>query len=263
MSSMINQDDILQRVKNEFNWECCHGVFEDDLNVIKNLIESVVPNDTANKTVFPDFVCNKGFIEHFHVTSGKSNRKGYDITKEESKMAQSHEQFMENVTNSLPEQNQEVLFSQHHTSFWRSGDSIINFHNSLKKAWDNHIKSLKAYDGEKGISCFLVSSDDVIAVKENTVDEQGVFYGDLLSTRKMPYSLAYDNEMLDYLYNYKDIIDFVVYFNLHGHLEVVQLKNIPNLKQMFSKREFILYPLVMMEASSTYGIHVPINHDDY
>lgn len=259
MSLLINQDDILQRVKDGFDWDYCHGVFENDLNKIKSLIDSVVPNDTANKTVFPDFVCNNGFIEHFHVTSGKSNRKGYDITKEESKMAQSHEKFMDEVTDSLPEQNQEVLLSQHHTAFWRNGDSIKNFHKSFKQAWDNHIKSLEAYDGEKNISCFLVSSDDVIAVRENSVDGQGVFYGDLFLTRKIPYCLVYDNELLDYMYNYNDVIDFVIYYNLHGRMEVVQLKNIPNVKQMLLNREFILYPLVTMEASSTYGIHVPID----
>ena len=105
----------------------------------------------------------------------------------------------------------------------------------------------------------MVSSDDVIAVRENSVDGQGVFYGDLFLTRKIPYCLVYDNELLDYMYNYNDVIDFVIYYNLHGRMEVVQLKNIPNVKQMLLNREFILYPLVTMEASSTYGIHVPID----
>lgn len=54
-------------------------MLETKCNVIKNLIDSVVPNDTANKKAFHDFICDKGFIEHFHVTLGKSNRKRYDI----------------------------------------------------------------------------------------------------------------------------------------------------------------------------------------
>lgn len=263
MSSVINQNAILQRVKKVFDYNYCHGVFEDDLATIRNLIEDVEPNDAENKTVFPDFICDKGFIEHFHVTSGKSNRKGYDITKEESKMLQDHENYKETVIDSLPEQNHEILFSQHHTSFWRKGDSLANFHKSFEKTWENHIKNLESYDGEKHISCFLISSDDVIAVYENQVDEHGVFYGNLLSTGKMSYCLAYDNYLLDYMYSFKDKIDFVIYINLfRGCTEIVQLKNIPNLKNMLSNREFVLYPLIFMEASSTYGIHVPVNYKD-
>lgn len=183
MPSPIDQDNILQCLKAWFAFDYCHGVLENDLDEIKELIDSVEPNDTENKTVFPDFICDKGFIEHFHVTSGKSNRKGYDTTKEESKMLQSHENFKEKVIDSLPEQNQEIFFSQHHTSFWRRGDSLANFHKSFEKAWENHVESLNAYNGKKHISCFLISSDDVIAVYEEPVDEHGVFYGELLSTK--------------------------------------------------------------------------------
>ncbi len=259
MSSLINQDDIIQYLKCKFNYDYCHGVLENDLDAIRELIDCVEPNDTANRTVFPDFICGKGFIEHFHVTSGKSNRKGYDITKEESKMLQSHENFMEKVIDSLPEQNQEIFLSQHHTSFWRRGDSLANFHNSFEKAWENHVESLNAYDGKKHISCFLISSDDVIAVHEEPVDEHGVFYGELFSTKKLLYCLAYDNDLLDYMYKYKDVIDFVIYINLvKRNIEIIQLKNIPNIKQMLSNRNLILYPLTTMEVSSTYGIHVPM-----
>lgn len=61
------------------------------------------------------------------------------------------------------------------------------------------------------------------------------------------------------MYKYKDAIDFVIYINLvKENIEIIQLKNIPNIKQMFSNRKIVLYPVPTMVASSTYGIHVPI-----
>ena len=118
MSKVIEENNILISVKNAMNGGSWHGLSENDWKEIETLINLVKPTDSESKTEFPDFVSNNGFIEHFHVTSGNSNRKGYDITTEESKMLKSHESFMNNIDSTLSHNNK-ISFSQHHTQFCR------------------------------------------------------------------------------------------------------------------------------------------------
>lgn len=81
MSSVINQDDILKIVREKACGCSAHGVTDSEWKEFRQLLLSVKSNDSESKTVFPDFISENGFIEHFHVTSGKSSRKGYDVTK--------------------------------------------------------------------------------------------------------------------------------------------------------------------------------------
>lgn len=86
MSKVIEENTILISVKRAMNGNSWHGLSEDDWKEVEDLINSAKLTDSKSKTDFPDFISNNGFIEHFHVTSGKSTRKGYDVTTNESKM---------------------------------------------------------------------------------------------------------------------------------------------------------------------------------
>lgn len=259
MSSVINQDDILSAVREKAYGGSGHGVTDSEWKEFRKLLLSVKSNDSESKTVFPDFVSEDGFIEHFHVTSGKSSRKGYDITKEESKMQQSHEDFMNTVPDNLPKENDgRILMSQHHTSFWRQNDSVDNFHKSFKTCWKDHINHLHDYTGNKHISCFLISSDDVLAVYEHFDDTNGIWFGDLAQKDRINFCLSYDYELLDYIYGYKNEIDYVIYYNtFRGYVEVIKVSNIPAIKEYLPNHRWELYPLQCMETSSTYGMHIP------
>lgn len=259
MSSLINQDDILKTVREKVYGGSGHGITESEWEEFRQLLLSVESNDSSSKTVFPDFISENGFIEHFHVTSGNSSRKGYDITKEESKMQKSHNNFMKNISDNLPKDNNgNILFSQHHTSFWRKNDSVDNFHKSFKVCWEDHIDHLRDYAGNKHISCFMISSDDVLAVYEHLEDENGVGFGDLSRTDRINFCLSYDYELLDYIYDYRDEIDYVIYYNtFRGYVEVIKVSNIPAIKAYLPDHRWKLYPLQCMETSSTYGVHIP------
>lgn len=115
MSKVIEENTILISVKRAMNGNSWHGLSEDDWKEVEDLINSAKLTDSKSKTDFPDFISNNGFIEHFHVTSGKSTRKGYDVTTNESKMLKSHDSFMANINSILPQNNNEILFSHHHT----------------------------------------------------------------------------------------------------------------------------------------------------
>lgn len=259
MSSIINQDDILNAVREKINGDSGHGVTESEWEDFWQLLWSAKPNDSKSKTVFPDFISENGFIEHFHVTSGKSSRKGYDITKEESKMQQSHENFMNAVPDNLPKENDgKIIMSKHHTSFWRQNDSVDNFHKSFKTCWKDHINHLHDYKDNKHISCFMVSSDDVLAVYEHIDDENCVDFGDLARTDRINFCLSYDYELLDYIYGYKNEIDYVIYYNIfREYVEVIKVSNIPAIKEYLPNHRWKLYPFQSMEIASTYGIHIP------
>lgn len=107
MKELINQKEILENVKEIFKRKNYgfHGITFTDKKEFENLLMSVKENDTKNKTEFPDFISENGFVEHFHVTSGKSTRKGYDTTTQESKMQKSHESFMKNFSEKTLETN--------------------------------------------------------------------------------------------------------------------------------------------------------------
>ena len=265
MSSVINQNDILSAVQEKAYGGSCHGVTNSEWEEFRQLLLSLKPNDSESKTEFPDFISENGFIEHFHVTSGKSSRKGYDITKAESKMQQSHEDFMNTVPENLPkDNNSDIIFSQHHTSFWRENDSITNFHKSFKDCWEDHINHLHDYTGNKHISCFMVSSDDDFAVQEHIANKNGVLFGNLARTGRINFCLSYARELLDYIYSYQKEIDYVVYYNIFSeNVEVIKVSNIPAIKTYLSNHIWEVYPCCRIETLSTYGIHVPNFNKEY
>lgn len=179
--------------------------------------------------------------------------------KKESKMQQSREDFMNTVPDSLPKENDNrILMSQHHTSFCRQNDSVDYFHKSFKTCWEDHINHLHDYMGDKHISCFLISSDDVLAVCEHLDDTNGIGFGDLVQKDKINFCLSYDYALLDYIYKYENEIDYVIYYNtFRGYVEVIKVSNIPAIKEYLSNHRWELYSLQCTETSSTYGVHIP------
>lgn len=259
MSKIIDQNEILKAVKKNFDGRSWHGISKSDYEEFNNLLMSVIANDTTTKTEFPDFISQNGFIEHFHITSGKSTRKGYDITTRKAKMQNNHESFRNNINNVFPENNNnKILMSQHHTSFCRENDSIENFHKSFKNCWENHINHLHNYRGKKHLSCFLISSDDVLAIYECMDDENDIFFGDLARREKIKFCLSYDVELLNYIYKYSGDVDYVVYYNINwSYVEVLKITNIPAIKKYLPKHKYELYPLMAVETLNTYGMHIP------
>lgn len=265
MKELINQKEILENVKEIFKRKNCgfHGITSTDKKEFENLLMSVKENDTKNKTEFPDFISENGFVEHFHVTSGKSTRKGYDTTTQESKMQKSHESFMKNFSEKTLEtnNNDEPCESQSETAFLRENDSLENFHKSFKRCWENHIEHLHNYKGNKHLSCFLVSSDDVFEIYEIVQREEGMLFGDLENKEPIKFCLSYDFELLDYMYKYRDDIDYVIYYNKHrNYFELLKIKNIPAIKQVLSERIYEIRSLVTMESLNTYRICKTVNN---
>ena len=71
------------------------------------------------------------------------------------------------------------------------------------------------------------------------------------------YRLSRDKDMLNFLYQYKDEIGYVVFVCCDG-LEVIRLKNIPYLLKLLPW-DFLVYPLVVNQKASVYNISVQGN----
>lgn len=249
---IIDEQVILENVKKKIHCGVAwHGISLKDYDEIDALVKFAKATDTSNKTEFPDFECASGFIEHFHVTSGESSKKGYKITTDKSKDLAQHSKFMEEKS-----ENPSNNFSEFHTSFSRK-DSIENFHKSFKKAWENHIQHLHKYNGKKHISCFLISSDDVLRVKEKLEDENEIIYGDLTNDNII-FCLSYDLELLNYIYSYKEDIDYVIYYNENtDYVEILKTINIPYIMNRIHNKTYKIHSPNVICFSDSYGIHLP------
>lgn len=255
---LIDQDEILESVKSKLDGGSSHGLTNEEYTDVRNLLKSVTPNDTEKQTIFPDFVSEYGFIEHFHVTSGKMNSKGYETLTARAETQRDHEKFMNDTMENLPKNNNDILFTQHHTTICRQHDSLDKFHNSFEKTWCDHIDSLSKYNGQKHISCFMISSDDVLETMESSVAVNGICYGDLVANDIPHFCLAYDTKLLNFMYQYRDLIDYVIYYNMRWkYAEIIKLKNIPALKTFLEHRRYYIGAVLLWETSSTYGIHIP------
>lgn len=259
MSDIIDQNEILNNIKKDFNAGNTHNLTTKDYDCFKKLLKSAKSNDNEHQTKFPDFSSEEGFIEHFHVTSGKSNKKGHAVTIQQSEMKKTHDNFEETITLN---NNNNIAVGGCETSFLRNKDSIENFHKSFKKNWEKHIEHLNKYEGVKHLSCFLISSDDVLIVDENSKDENSICFGDLVNSKK-EYCLSYDKELLNYIYEFRNDIDFVIYYNVgNKKVEVIKTKNIPALQNYFSNRKFKIHSRIVWEDSITYSVSVRNKKDE-
>ena len=216
------------------NWEkqIFYGLYKNDIGDIAFAIRNAKKN---NKTTFPDFILNNGFIEHFKFTASRQNRKG-------SKQMQEQKFFEKQIS---PEQEE---FKKYCDKNLQIGESIQktwsrksceysyeNLVKSFKTNWENHIKKLENYKGNKTLKIFLVENNEFSIemcedIYENYPQNMRQGYGKK-SEHFYMYRLSRDKDMLNYIYNYKDVLDYVIYY--YGeNVEIIKIENIPHLLKL-------------------------------
>lgn len=250
---MKREKQDLEFVKNHIDSSKFDGFTIDEQNELLSLIKNVQPTDTESRTIFPDFISEDGFIEHFEVTSGKETRKGADVVRRRSDAKKEHINVIENKTD-----DKQGTFS-YSTIVDRSNESLAFFTASFKKNWEKHINSLKKYNGAKHASCFLISSDDVLLVGENCCDTNGLFYGNF-PRHRLNFKLCYCFDLLNWIYTFANEIDYVIYYNqLYGCVECIKVSNIPYLMKFMSQRSYSIYtPFSCAEIEITSGVRIEI-----
>lgn len=243
MSSNLKfQDEIELQCLNEviriFNSKDCFGMSEKEVDSFYELLSNTKVNQ--NGTTFPDFIIDKGFIEHFEVTSSLQNKKGSKQKTASIKFAKSSKNFFEQTMKESEEylprsQSFKQDFEEH---------SQKNIQESIKKNWDKHIISCEKFDGEKKNSVFLLEySDHGMLQTATNFDVDCKVYDS--------YKISLDEIMLNWIYQYKDTIKYFILYNKES-LEVVKIDGIPNL--ILTQLNSIVVPTIGLESHSFYPI---------
>lgn len=235
----------------------CHknyfGLLEEDRTEIEQILRTAKSNINASE--FPDFVFDFGFIEHFQISSSKKTRKGAEHIKEMNHFVSKVNEETENVKKEWKDRavSDEVL-SKHWTM-----DNPDHSYSFLKKSfieiWGKHIKSLEKYTGKMEVGIFLIEySDYALNMFENVYNGwlNGMSQGDMREPEKFCcYRLTRDKILLDFIYQYKDKIKYVI-FKYHEGFEIIRLENIPYLIKLIPW-EYVIKPMEVKYVSSIYS----------
>lgn len=262
-------------------FEFCNNAFglsKEDKIEVANILRKAKANEQANN--FPDFVFDNGFIEHFQFTSSKETKKGSRQTIQEKDFERKAEkcetEFRERCNNTPDFENIRSVS----TSMDIPEHSEEYLHESFKRNFGNHIKSLENYNGNKKVGIFMVENFEfAVNMYEDIYNglKENVSYGDLRQAQDFScYRLSRDKVLLNYLYEYRDKIKYVIYvyndqerrngatgmeafyaYNV-PKIEVIKLENIPYILQLLPWK-FIVCPLNGGRVRTMQCISIKVN----
>ena len=184
-----------------------------DAVIIENIL-TAKENEQAND--FPDFICKNGFIEHFQVSASGETRKGSLYKQEESCFeGQSNETLVnkkDEYLNSIFKPNALTIYQ---STLKYDKSTYENYAEAFKKNFESHIDSLKKHDESKENGTFLIEQVDGSLFIDGAVPYK-------------PYSLSIDKELLQYVYQYKDYLTYVLFTDGES-CEIIKLSLIPKI----------------------------------
>ena len=180
---------------------------------------------TANpeSNLFPDFLFDGGFIEHFQVSAANENKKGSEhniaVNDFERENKATFEQEKNDFLQSPPRKNPvigtyDLKVVTHEMACPEY--SYESFVKSFKRNFEKHIKSLQNYTGVKSIGIFLIE----LVGANLTVMQNGCF--------KKFYRLEFDRELLTYINQYAECLKWIIFVSTDTY-EVLELNKIPKL----------------------------------
>ena len=180
---------------------------------------------TANpeSSLFPDFLFDGGFIEHFQVSAANENKRGSKhniaVNDFERESKTTFEQERNEFLQSPPRKNPvigtyDMKVVKHEMACPEY--SYENFVKSFKRNFDKHILSLQKYKGDKSIGIFLIE----LVGANITVMQNGRFLE--------VYRLAIDRELLTYINQYAEYLKFIIFASADSY-EILELDEIPKL----------------------------------
>lgn len=249
-------DRIKKHVNNS---ECLFGLSENDRDFLLRMFEETIPNPSLSE--FPDFIFEEGYIEHFQITSSKMSRKGSKHKKEEQEFYRTVEK---DVAELQCEWNNNPDFENVRSQTWTHNNpehSYQNLVDSFKRNWESHIRSAQKYLGCKKNGVFLIEYSEIaLSMYENmyTGWPSGLSNGDMRYPEKHTlYRLSRDKNLLRYIYDYKDIIQYVVFVN-NQNCEIIKTENVQHLIRLIPW-DFSIYPLSVTAVSTIYCVSIDNN----
>ena len=203
----------LDSVRKILRTKNCKNYLDEDAVIIENIL-TAQENEQANN--FPDFICQNGFIEHFQVSASGETKKGFLYKQEESCFERQSNESIDNkkveYLNSIFKSNTLITYE---STLQYDKNRYENYVKCFKKNFESHIDSLKKYDGSKDNGAFLIEQVD----GNLFVDEAAPY---------MPYSLSIDKKLLQYVYQYRDFLTYVLFTN-GERCEIIKLSLIPKI----------------------------------
>lgn len=233
-----------------------YGMSDDDINNFEKSIYSAMLNHERSQ--FPDFILYNGFMEHFQVTSSEESKKGSSHKKDEFIFKTKVEKEEKAIKDEIIDKHPSLEVQTYNWEQEYLNHSYDNFKKSLRRNWENHINSLNQYNGNKEIGVFIIEMTEfTLSMHENIYNglKNGLTYGDLRNPQSfICYRLSRDKDMLQYLYSFKDSIDFIIFVNCEG-FEVIKLENIPEIIKLLPW-DFVIAPLKVKERHSLLTLSV-------
>lgn len=238
------------------------GITKNDAKILKEYIINASENPNLND--FPDFIFNKGFIEHFKVTSSLEKKgKGAQHIKDTSKFNKEIEQKEKDLKTKLENNEPTSGFSCEKEYCKHSYDYFIK---SFKKNFENHLDSLSKYDGYTDVGIFMIEYMDLaLKMRENK-------YKVLENLNEIPlispiqkqmeclsdYYLSRDKNLLNYIYQYKDKLKYVIFVNSQT-FEIIQINQIPLILELLPYDYSISVPGIINMYHTCSVISIPKN----
>ncbi len=239
------------------------GMSQDDCTVFENSLRLARPNPSPS--VFPDFLFDGGFIEHFEITSSRSNRNGYDHKRKHVAFEQMAEQEENAFKEAMDEKPSFGTVQSKSWSFAYPQHSYDYLVKSFTENWNHHIESLSKYDAQYKTGIFLIDYPEIVLghnIDFDVLSER--LYGDLLFRDDHKwYRLSRDRDLLNFIYDYREMIKYVIFKNM-DYFEVIATEAIPELIKLVPWK-YQFYPCMVTEVRSVYGTSIPTEKqgDDY
>lgn len=225
----LTDDDLMEHIRDyiQYHRDSFYGVVFEDIVKIFQVINTSKENVKASE--FPDFVCENGFIEHFEITSSNETRKG--STKKIDQFL-----FNKDIIPKIEEFNRScdnMEVGETRSESWSKKDvshSYENLTKSFKNNLTKHIGSADNYSGKKDLKIYLVEYGDFGIEMCEDIGSNPEYYA---RNKRKPdhcwnYRLSRDKNMLRYIYDYKDDIDYII-MNYHDYCEIIKVVNIPSM----------------------------------
>ena len=233
-----------------------YGMSKEDCDRIEKMILSAVPNPRSSE--FPDFICDGGFIEHFQISSGKTTKKGSLHKQNEAKFNNDYETGLEEFKAKIDEEPIVGVCRSYSLDMEYKEHSYENLVCSMEKTFEHHIDSMHKYNNGANIGAFLIEySEMALSMIEDCYTEMnGLKVGDLHKQEHFSdYRLSRDKNMLDFIYKYRQEIQYIVYLS-RTSVEIISVENIPKLKSLLPW-EYRIAAMHMVEHRAAYTISVP------
>ena len=254
------KNNYFKYINNKGNF---YGFDNDDFVEILNAIRTAKEN--TNLSEFPDFLLEDGFIEHFQIMASRENRKGsaekIDVSIFKKKINNEVNEFYKYC-------NEKASYNQVRSKRWIRNNlpeySYENLVFSFKSNFEKHLKSLEKYNGEKDLSIFLIENEEVnLEMYENSYKDMENLRYDYPQRQEhfIRYMLSRDKNMLNYIYNFKDKIKYIIYF-YEENFEVIKVENIPELFK-YLRNEYIILPRKIYETYVVANVSKPFSLRSY